>query len=149
LVPAGRSPPPSPASQPVPAAVIPRRPAFSFFGAGARGSASPFQPQRFPSRFPVRRRRNILRVRDKCPARRSIIAPAHSGHGPPRSQDTLTCRGCTARPHNEGESSFLRLSEEGIGMTEIRGSAFVQKLFHTTSYAWVWLLLRLWLGWHW
>ena len=34
-------------------------------------------------------------------------------------------------------------------MTEIRGSAFVQKLFHTTSYAWVWLLLRLWLGWHW
>src|SRR5690606_6755268 len=89
------------------------------------------------------------RVRDKCPARRSIIAPAHSGHGPPRSQDTLTCRGCTARPHNEGESSFLRLSEEGVGMTEIRGSAFVQKLFHTTSYAWVWLLLRLWLGWHW
>ncbi len=32
---------------------------------------------------------------------------------------------------------------------EIKGSAFVHKLFHTASYAWVWAILRVWLGWQW
>lgn len=34
-------------------------------------------------------------------------------------------------------------------MTEIRGSTFTQKLFHSTSFAWLWAIVRVWLGWTW
>src|SRR5690606_8872688 len=34
-------------------------------------------------------------------------------------------------------------------MTEIRGSTLAQKLFHSTSFAWLWTIVRVWLGWTW
>jgi len=34
-------------------------------------------------------------------------------------------------------------------MMEIRGSNLAHRLFHTTSYAWLWAILRIWLGYQW
>ncbi|MBO8140860.1 MAG: DoxX family membrane protein [Firmicutes bacterium] len=34
-------------------------------------------------------------------------------------------------------------------MTEIRGSTLAVKLFHTRAFAWLWAVLRVWLGWQW
>ncbi len=32
-------------------------------------------------------------------------------------------------------------------MTEIRGATWTHKLFHTRSFAWLWAVVRVWLGW--
>src|SRR5690606_3320440 len=39
--------------------------------------------------------------------------------------------------------------EEGLEMEEIRGATFTHKLFHTRSFAWLWAVVRVWLGWQW
>lgn len=34
-------------------------------------------------------------------------------------------------------------------MTEIRGASLTHKVFHTRSFAWLWAVVRVWLGWQW
>src|SRR6266516_3763192 len=84
--------------------------------------------------------------------------PAVPGHSPPgtslRKGDNVSrSRGTTRRPSREGEEGTCMMRR--LNLTDRKGDVVIEDppiaklLFSSTKLAWVWLVLRLWLGYEW